>query len=192
MFTFLYVLVFLFAGLDIFLFFKNMEYAYCAFIRRQPPFVPSNKYLRRAVAHVINEKYPDAKVVCEIGSGFGGLSRYIARRCACCVVALENMPFSAFVSCVGDLFCRGVRTIRCDAFEYMKNTDKHFDVAVAYLGPKLTPMLLDCQNRFGVLITLDFEIVGTSPKYVIDVGHGVTRYNGALYPHRLFVYEFGK
>lgn len=189
---FLWALVFLLAGLDIFLFFKNAEYAYCAFISHQPPFVPSNKYLRRAASDVICNYYPDTKLVCEIGSGFGGLARFVARRCNCDVIALENMPFSACVSWCCDFFCRHSRTIRCDALAYMKNTDKHFDIAVAYLGPKLTPVLSEYKDKFSVLITLDFEIPEIRPTRIIDVGHGMTRYNGVLYPHRLFVYEFRK
>lgn len=189
---FLWVLVFLLACFDIFLFFKNIEYAYCAFVRHQPPFVPSNKYLRRATGDVVCNNYPCAKLVCEIGSGFGGLSRYIARRCNCNVIALENMMFSSFVSWCGDLFCRQSRTIRCDALKYMKNTDKHFDIAVAYLGPKLTPVLSEYKDKFSVLITFDFEIPEMRPVRIIDVGHGVTQYKGVPYPHRLFVYEFDK
>lgn len=176
--------------LEIYLLVRGAEYLYAAFIRRQPPFVPSNKYLRRATGDVICNNYPCAKLVCEIGSGFGGLSRYIARRCNCNVIALENMMFSSFVSWCGDLFCRQSRTIRCDALKYMKNTDKHFDIAVAYLGPKLTPTLSEYKDKFSVLITLDFEIPEMRPVRIIDVGHGMTRYNGVLYPHKLFIYKF--
>lgn len=190
--TFLYVLVFLFAGLDIFLFFKNVEYAYCAVIRGQPPFVPSSKYSRCAVGDVIRNNYPDTKLVCEIGSGFGGLSRYIARKCNCDVIGLENMPFAAIVSWLGNSFCPSVRTVYSDAFKYLADTDKIFDVAIAYLGPGHVSKLLRYKKHFRVLITLDFEISEKRPVRVIDVGRGMTRYNGVMYPHRLFIYEFGK
>ncbi len=43
------------------------------------------------------------KKICELGSGFGGLARVIARNTKADVYALENMPFAAFMSKIIDI-----------------------------------------------------------------------------------------
>ena len=110
---------------DIYLGIKSFEYIYCASIRHQPPLVASNQHERQLVVDQIKTKYPEAKNICELGSGFGGLARTIARNTKANVYALENMPFSAFVSkkCDIVLRCKNNHTIFGDAFEYLKTTD---------------------------------------------------------------------
>ena len=177
---------------DLYLGIKLFEYIYCASIRHQPPLVASNNYERQLVVEQIKTKYPKAKNICEIGSGFGGLARAIARNTKANVCALENMPFSAFVSRTADRLshCKNNKTIWCDAFAYLDNTDMKFDVAIAYLGPTATPMIQKYKDKIKVLISLDFEIKNLKPKHVIDMGHGYTIYKRIKYPHRLFIYEF--
>ncbi len=188
---FVFVIFGLVAVVDLLLMFKTVEYIYCAFLRSQPPFVPSNKNMRQMVAREISRHYPHCKSVCEIGAGYGGLARCIARCCGVRVVALENMPFTAFVSRIADMFCRAdVRTHWCNALGYLGTTKEKFDVAVAYMGPKITPELVKFRGRFSVLISLDFEIPGRRPVRIIDCGPGKTIYDGRVYPHRIFVYEF--
>lgn len=46
---FSYFLIVLFVIVDVFLFLKFFEYAYCIIKKKQPPFVPSNNDLRMAV-----------------------------------------------------------------------------------------------------------------------------------------------
>ncbi len=187
-----YIIFGLIAFIDVYFFIKITEYLYCAIILKQPPFVPSSRYLRYALVKEIHKRYSNCRVACDIGSGYGGLARFVARQCGCRVVALENMPFSAVVSWLNNAFCPSVRTVYRDAFKYLANTDEIFDVGIAYLGPDYVSQLLRYKKRFRVLITLDFEIPEMRPVRIIDVGHGMTRYNGVLYPHRLFVYEFDK
>ena len=177
---------------DVYLCFKLFEYVYCANIRHQPPLVASNNYERRLVIEQIKNKYSTAKNICEIGSGFGGLARAIARNTPANVYALENMPFSAFISKIADRlsFCKNNKTIWCDAFAYLDNTDLKFDIAIAYFGPTATPMIQKYKDKIKVLISLDFEIKKLKPKHVIDMGRGYTIYKGIKYPHRLFIYEF--
>lgn len=177
---------------DVFLAFKLFEYGYCAHIRHQPPLVSSGNYERRYVIEQIKMKYPDAKNICEIGSGFGGLARAVAHNTKAKVYALENMPFSAFISKMLDKLslCKNNTTIWCDAFKYMDDTNIKFDVAIAYLGPAVTQKIKKYKNKIDVLISLDFEIEGIKPKCIIDLGHGYTIYNRVKYPHKLFIYEF--
>ncbi len=176
--------------LEIYLLVRGAEYLYSAFILRQPPFVASNRRERRAIVRAIRDYCPDVATVCDIGSGDGGLSRYVARRCGCRVIGLENMPVAAMVSRIGDLLCPRVRTIHCDAFEYLANTDMVFDVAIAYLGPAFVSQLLQYKDKIRMLIVLDFEIQGTVATAVIHIGGRAMRYNGVLYPRKLFIYKF--
>ena len=188
--VFLYSLVVFLIVLYIFLAIKFVEYIYCVHVKNQPPLVGSSRDLHRLVVNQIKTYYDNAKNICEIGSGFGGLARDIANNTAADVWALENMPFTAGVSKFFD-FITGARskTIWCDAFDWLNKTDKKIDVAVAYLGPSFTKKLLKYKRKIRVIISLDFEIKGKKPTRVIDLGHGYTLYNHKKYPHRVFVYE---
>ena len=168
---------------------KMIEYAYCAFIRHQPPMVPSRHAMRDAVSNVIRTDYPNAKTVCEIGAGWGGMVRFIARHTKTTVTGIENMPLSALMARGLNLFCPRARTIWADAFGYLAAGHK-FDIGVAYLGPRLTPRLMEYSKNFRVLISCDFEIPDLRPTCVIDLGRGYVLYRGKKYPHKLFVYEF--
>lgn len=185
---FLLVLMFL---IDVWLLIMNIEYWVCAFIWHQPPYVGSNMKLRRAVVNELKQHYPNAQKICEIGAGYGVLARQISKDAARDVLALENMPFSAFICWLRGCRWRGrYRTKWCDAIDFLKHTDMHFDVAVAYMGPTFTPRLNDCKKCFDVLVSLDFELPGGRPVRVVDGIRGHTVYNGKKYPHRLFIYEF--
>lgn len=173
----------------VYLFLKNMEYIACLW-RGQIPFVPSARGLRRAVVHEINTHYPQMKTACDIGAGYGGLARKIARECNMDVTAIENMPLCARISKIGNAMSRAkCRTVHADAFEYLRTAPK-FDIAVAYLGPGVNDRLAEFQNKFRVLITLDVPVHGLTPVRTIDAGPGATRYGREKYPHKLFVYEF--
>ena len=189
---YIYALLIVVLVFDLYLAVKFFEYVYCANIRHQPPLVASNQHLRQCVVEQILKYYKKSKNICEIGSGFGGLARSVAKQTKSNVYALENMPFSALVSKTADKLsqCKNNKTIWCDAFKYLENTDIKFDVAVAYLGPTATPILQRYKDKIKVLISLDFEIKNLNPIRIIDVGHGYTIYKRTIYPHRLFVYEF--
>lgn len=184
-----YFLILAISVLIIYLFLYNLERIVCS-IRHQIPFLPSNKDLRNAVIKEIKTHYPNIKTACDIGSGHGGLSRKIAREFNVRVWALENMPFSAFVSKMMDMITHSEsKTILCDAFEYVKKSDG-FDIAIAYLGPCVNPRLAELKTKVRVLITLDVPVRGLSAIRTIDLPNGATMYGREKYPHRLFVYEF--
>ncbi|MDR1027471.1 MAG: hypothetical protein LBL46_03590 [Rickettsiales bacterium] len=170
-----------------YMFLRNAELAACR-IRRQIPLVPSARALRDAVIKEIRENFPKMKTAVDIGSGFGGLARRIARECDLRVEALENMPFAALVSRARDN--KNCRTIWCDAFGRIAESDG-YDIAVAYLGPGVNGRLAGLAKKFRVLITLAVPVPGLTPTRVVDIGHGATRYGRNLYPHKLFIYELG-
>ncbi len=188
----LYLIVVIVFMFDLYLVIKFIEYVYCGAIRHQPPLVSSPKKLRKQVVCEIALNYPDAKNICELGSGFGGLARMIACKTNANVYALENMPFAVFISKACDflLQCKNNKTIYCDAFNWLEDTGVHFDIAIAYLGPNVTPKIKKYRKKIDVLISLDFEIPELAPKRVIKLKHGYTKYKKIKYPHRIFVYEF--
>ena len=166
------------------------EYLWCVFVRHQAPCVASSWNLKRATVNAIRQFYPNAKRIIEIGSGHGGLARYVARRVDADVVGVENMPFAALVSKIGDGFCFArSKTMWMDAFDYLDEVHEKFDVAIAYLGPKLTPKLTKYKNKIKVLIAMDFEIPKLKPVKIINL-RGSIVYGDKKYPHRLFIYEF--
>ncbi len=188
---FIYFLLVCFIIIDLYLGLKFLEYFICANVRHQPPFVPSVSKLRRTLVKEIKMHYPNAKNIIEAGSGFGGAARYIARHCNCNVDAVENMPFTAFVSTVLDhlFFVLPVRTHWGDVFKYLEHTNKKYDIAVAYLGPDITKCLAKYKNKINVIISMDFEIPDLQPVRVIKLKSGWTKYRGIKYPHQIFVYE---
>ncbi|MDR1071248.1 MAG: hypothetical protein LBL21_01235 [Rickettsiales bacterium] len=186
---FIYIITTVLFFFVVYMFLYNVENAVCL-IRRQVPLVPSSGILRNAVIREINAHYPHMKTACDIGSGYGGLARAIAKKCGMRVTAIENMPRAALVSKIADLTARGnSRTIWRDAFEYIPESGG-FDIAVAYLGPGVNERLVSIGGKVRVLITLDVPVPGLDAVRVIDLPEGYTRYGRKKYPHRLFVYEF--
>lgn len=177
--------------LAIYVFITGMEYMWCVF-HHQIPYVASSKYLRRALVVEIQKHFSDATSVCDIGAGYGGLARYIARHTNMSVVALENMPFTITVARIIKFITRShIKIIKCDAFEYLKSSPR-FDIGVAYLGPNVNHRLAELKNKLDVIITFDVPIPKLKPTRTINVGHGVTRYGRHTFPHKLFIYDFRK
>lgn len=172
--------------------FRNIEHAYCTFIKKQIPWVPSIKPLRRAVIHEIQKQIPNAKTAVEIGAGFGGMARMMAHDCDMNVWALENMPFCLLGMRIMNkiTFSHNCHIIACDAFKYLEQTRRKFDVGVAYMGPVDNKRLAPVLHKFRILITIDAPIPNVTPTYTVDLSHyGFTRWGGKLYPHMLFVYR---
>ena len=179
------------AILELYLIITRSEYIWCVF-HNQIPYVASSKYLRRALVTEINKHFPNATSICDIGAGYGGLARYIAKKCDMTVVALENMPFTITMARVMNFVTHSrAKIVRCDAFKYLKTSPK-FDIGVAYLGPTVNHRLAELKDSFDVIITFDVPIDKLKPTRIIDVGHGTTRYGNRKYPHKLFVYDFRK
>jgi len=171
---------------------QNIERALCVFKLRQIPFVPSVSVLRRAVVNEIRTHYPDAKTVMEIGAGYGGMAREIARHTNTTIYAIENMWFSFNIMRVTNfiLRIRNCIPIRVDAFKYIRTMRRHIDIGVAYLGPGINDKLAPYANKFRVLITLDAPIRGMHPTRIVDLSrYGATRWNNVIWPHKLFIYE---
>ncbi len=181
----------LIAFVILFTFLYAIEYLWCVYIKDQVPFVGASRVQKKAVAKYINDNYPNAQNIVECGSGHGGLARYIARKTNTNVIGLENGPFCVFLSRFFSLFCRAnFQTINTDMFEYLDNTKNNFDVAIAYLGPSVTPLLQKYDKKIKVLISLNFEVPNLKPVRIVDLKKGFVLYNYKKYPHKLFIYEF--
>lgn len=187
----LYIFLLAFLGFDIYLMIKFITRLCYAAIKKQPPLVCSTKYMRNQVLLAINKYYPDAKTICEIGSGTGGLARLLARKTSADVYGLENVWGPALLSKFLDfIYGSKSKTVLCDAWQYLGQTDKKFDVAVAYLGPSAAQKIVDYKDKIDILISMDFELQDMKPIRTIDIGHGITVYNRKVYPHKLFIYKF--
>lgn len=168
-----------------------MEYVWCVYVKDQVPFVGASRLHKRAVSKYINDNYPDAKNIVECGSGHGSLARYVARKTNTNVIGLENGPFCIFLSRFFSLFSRAnFKTINTDMFKYLDNTQNTFDIAIAYLGPTVTPLLQKYDKKIKVLISLNFEVPNLKPVQVVDLKKGFVLYQNKKYPHKLFIYEF--
>lgn len=186
----IYSILTLIIFIEIFVFIYFIEYLICVCIHHQPPFVSTEKSTQKAIIQEIKKHYPQATKICEIGSGYGQMARFIGRKTGAKVIALENMPISVLISKTLDLFQTNSKTIKCDAFEFLDTTKQKFDIGIAYLSPKYSDKLLKYKNKFKVLITIDFAISKLPPTKTINSGHGNTIFNGKKYPHKLFIYEF--
>lgn len=174
---------------------QNIERFACVFVRGQIPFVPSERILRKETVREILTHWPHAKTVVEIGAGYGGMARKIARQTGAKVYAIENMPFTFFMLRTLNLLTRthGCTAIRADAFKYLAQPKQHFDVGIAYLGPGPNKKLKQFSHKFNAIITLDAPIAGLVPTRTVDLSrYGFTRWDRVPYPHMLFIYEFSK
>ncbi len=177
------------AGYILYAFWNIWKYMF-AFAKHQVPLVPSPKILRQAVIAEIHTHYPDMQTACDIGGGYGAMSRQIARECGMRTTSIENMRIVAFFSHVIDRITKSnSATVCADAFEYLNSCDG-VDIAIAYLGPGINDRLAQYSNKFRVLITFDVPVGGLNPTRVIDLHRGCTRYGRKKFPHKLFVYEF--
>lgn len=197
MLTFLvWIFIILLAGFELFMLCSIWEHTCSVRIRRQyPPVSCSIKHCRQIVDE-ITKRYPNARSVVDIGAGHGRLGRAVAHIRGVNVIAIENMRSSVFIMRILNCLCfaRGIKVIHADAFEYIKKSRKHFDIGIAYLGPRMNARLMEIAKKFDVIITLDAEIPGVNATRIIDIsGGGHTCYPGVgIFPHRLFIYECGK
>lgn len=168
-----------------------VEYTCCVYLKKQVPFVACALCHKRAVVKQIRQFYPKSKKIVEVGSGFGGLARYVARHTNANVHALENMPVCVFMSKIFDrVWPTKSKTIWCDAFDWLAKKENKYDVAIAYLGPELTEKLVEHKKNIKVLISLNFEIPELKPVRVVEL-KGFVLYGIKKYSHKLYVYEFG-
>jgi len=187
----IYIFITLLFCVNIYFIIKFVEYVYCAFIIKQPPNVSTVKITKQKIVEQINTYYKMAKTVCDIGSGYGNLARFIAKNTNKKVVGIENVKFSVYVSKILNVFCGGnLKIIQHDAYDYFDKTEQIFDICIAYLGPQEVQKLIKYKHKMRVLICVDFKINSVKPTRIINAGHGYTLFNHKKYPHKLFIYEF--
>lgn len=170
-----------------------IEYFYTTRIRGQVPLVFSSRKSRKLVAQYIARNYKNAELICEVGSGIGGMKRMVARYVNARVIGLENIRFNVFCSKIFDWLSGGKsETVLCDAYEWLDNTNEKIDVIISYMEPTETTNLIRYSNKINVIISLDFQINGMNPTSVINAGRGFTKFRHKKYPHRLYIYELHK
>lgn len=170
-----------------------IEYFYTTRIRGQVPLVFSSRKSRKLVAQYIARNYKNAELICEVGSGIGGMKRMVARYVNARVIGLENIRVNVFCSKIFDWLSGGKsETVLCDAYEWLDNTNEKIDVIISYMEPTETTNLIRYSNKINVIISLDFQINGMNPTSVINAGRGFTKFRHKKYPHRLYIYELHK
>ena len=177
--------------LEIRFFLRFVDKIVCVDIKNQIPFISSGWRMRRALIKEIKKHYPKYKTAVDIGAGDCGLARLVARRCNMHVSAIENMWLSLMLARMKNFIwrARNVELISADAFEYLRNTDKKYDIGIAYLGPGVNERLVDVAGRFRVIITLAIPISGVKPTRVLERVGGGTMYGKKWYVNNIYVYE---
>lgn len=157
------------------------------FFRRTAPQLPSERKLRDAVVSEIRKHYPDARTAIDIGSGWGGMARRIAREFPNMrVVGVELMPLAFACSRLARLFLgpRNCRFVMGDAIKYAARAkNKQFDIAVCYSGDRLMKAVAPLAGRFKVVLSLDFPMPGKKAARVIKL------HKDRLGQHMLYVYK---
>ncbi|MDR1361001.1 MAG: class I SAM-dependent methyltransferase [Rickettsiales bacterium] len=154
-------------------------------IKNIAPEVPSSIRLRDAVSAVIRSEMPDAKTILDIGSGWGGMAKHIAREFPKAKVSgIELMTLPFVFSWVGGGFSRRVKFIYGNAFKWLaKFGDRRFDVGITYL---LSPEMGDVEkflSRFRVLVVLDFPLPGVQPAKKIKLHKNI------MGQHYIYIYK---
>jgi hypothetical protein len=149
--------------------------------------IPSAKPLRIAVARQIKKYYSNAETILDIGSGWGGMSRFLARQFPdkkVTGIELMLMPFTYskitnWICCVGN-----VRFVRANAFKFLRKSENNFDIGVAYLLTPAMAELSDFHDKLGAVLALDFPFPNIKPTRKINL-----HYKDCLGEHWLYVYE---
>ena len=136
--------------------------------RTQVPFYPSNAAVWQAAAELL-PKGRSLRII-DVGSGFGGLVRYLARvRPESEVVGIELAPLPWLCSLVrGRAGGSPGRFVRGD---YGRVNFGDFDVVFAYLSPAAMPALWQKAHaemrRGSLLLSYEFAIPGVEPSMTI-------------------------
>lgn len=176
--------------LEVHVFLKVFDCFVCH-AKKQIPFVPSGKRMRRALVAEIQKHYPQYKTAVDIGAGDCGLARLIARDCNMHVTAIENTALSITLARIKNYIhsAKNVKLVTADAFEYLAKTRKKYDIGIAYLGPSVNGNLINVAGQFRVLITLAVPIPGIKPTRVLKRVGGCTTYGRKWYVNNIYVYE---
>ena len=179
--VYLYLIVFII--FDIFILAVGIEQLLCAF-RKIAPKVPSGRQLRVAVAEQIAIEMPDVKSIIDVGSGWGTMVRTVAKKFPNAkVYGIEFMPSAYVYSVVRGLFVWNAKLIFGNAFKYLEQTDKKFDVGITYLLPSEMNDVKKFMAKFKMLFVLDFPLPDVTPIKKIKLN------KNALGQHWLYVYK---
>lgn len=183
---FVYLYLFLFVIFDIIVLVIGIEQLIC-FTKNMAPEVPSSSKLRTSVVKQIPIEFPNVKTIVDIGSGWGGMARLIAKSNPDAkVIGLEIMPSPFVYSKIRGVFIKNLKFVFGNAFKYFAKSDEKFDVGIAYL---LTPEMKNVENflsRFAVLFALDFPLPDIEPAKKIKL------HRDSFGQHYLYVYKSGK
>ena len=160
-------------------------------VGRAAPKIPSSRGLRDAVVKEIQKHYPDAKMVLDIGSCYGGMARMVARVLPNAhVIGVEKMLGAFMVSKILRIFWqeRNVNFVRADFFKFIEKQARGknapmFDIGVAYLLTSMMDRVEAVADDFRVMLVLDFPLPNRKPtrKYKL--------HKDFLGQHWLYVYE---
>ncbi len=179
--VYLYLIVFIL--FDIIILTLGVEQLLMIF-KRVAPEVPSTKYMRGAVLDAINKEMPGVKSIVDIGSGWGGMVRMLARRFPnASVTGIEIMPTPYVCSWLSVAFYKNVKIVFGNAFKYLGAMNGKADVGIAYL---LTPMMHDVERylpKFKILMVLDFPLPNTKPVRKVKL------HRDRLGQHWLYIYK---
>ncbi len=180
---FYYLDIFLWIILGVFILVQLTEFIICV-ARKLSPQVRSGDPMRAAVVGQIREFAPNAKTVIDIGSGFGTMTRSVARAFPCAdVIGIEIMPTPYLYSLVRGMLFKNVKLTFGNAFKFLDNYNKKFDVGITYLLTPEMPKVQKYMSRFKVLMVLDFPLPDATPVKTIKL------HRDFLGQHYLYVYK---
>ena len=181
----IFILILVFIGwlFVLFLVFETVVWS----IKRIAPPLPSQRKMRTAVICEIAKHYSDAGSAIDIGSGYGGMARTVARKFPKMrVLGVELMPMEFFCS---KLFCLLFGPKNCsfafgDVIKFIESRpEKEFDIAVCYSGTALMKSISPMANKFKVVLSLDFPLPDHTPVRTIKL------HKDGLGQHYLYIYE---
>jgi len=160
------------------------EQVFCI-LRNIAPSISAGPKSRNAVIKQIQQEFPNAKTILDIGSGWGTLACNIAKKFPDAKVSGIEIMYAPFVfSAIRSWFYKNVKFVRTDAFKYLNKTSDKFDVGVTFL---LSCEMVDVKkllSRFKILIAVDFALPeDIKPYKIIKLNRGLTK------QHWLYVYK---
>ncbi|MCL2018039.1 MAG: class I SAM-dependent methyltransferase [Alphaproteobacteria bacterium] len=153
--------------------------------RRTAPQLPSQKKLRDAVIGEINSCYPNEHTIMDIGSGWGGMVRRIARKFPKMrVTGIELMPLAFCCSWLSWLILgpKNARFMMGNAIKCISN-GMSADIAICYSGTSLMKEFAPLADKFKIVLALDFPLPGHVPVRTIKL------HKDHLGQHMLYVYS---
>lgn len=178
------ILIYIFIVLFFVLFAVSIEHAIC-FIRKHAPSIPSGNKVRKTIVNHIFNECPDAKTIVDIGSGWGGMARTVAKhKPSVRIIGLEFMPMPYIFASLRNLCRKNIKFVFGDAFKYLKNTDKKFDIGIVYLLTPEMGYVKDVISKFKMLFVLNYPLPNIKPTKKIKL------HNNFMGQNCLYIYKF--